>query len=129
MDLRTRKTRRLTNSPSIETAPSFSPDGQKITFESDRGGTQQIYVMSADGSGVQRISFGDGRYASPVWSPRRDLIAFTKLLSGRFYIGVRSEEHTSELQSLIDISYAVFCLKKKNITKISQIIQIIIDLH
>src|SRR3546814_7257641 len=31
--------------------------------------------------------------------------------------GVRSEEHTSELQSLMRISYAVFCLKKKNINK------------
>src|SRR3546814_4783574 len=29
----------------------------------------------------------------------------------------RSEEHTSELQSLMRISYAVFCLKKKQITK------------
>src|SRR3546814_9748113 len=29
-------------------------------------------------------------------------------------IGARSEEHTSELQSLMRISYAVFCLKKKN---------------
>src|SRR3546814_7833309 len=28
----------------------------------------------------------------------------------------RSEEHTSELQSLMRISYAVFCLKKKNVT-------------
>src|SRR3546814_3286315 len=28
---------------------------------------------------------------------------------------MRSEEHTSELQSLMRISYAVFCLKKKNI--------------
>src|SRR3546814_10825930 len=29
-------------------------------------------------------------------------------------VGLRSEEHTSELQSLMRISYAVFCLKKKN---------------
>src|SRR3546814_3719683 len=29
---------------------------------------------------------------------------------------IRSEEHTSELQSLMRISYAVFCLKKKTIT-------------
>src|SRR3546814_3938756 len=29
------------------------------------------------------------------------------------YGGIRSEEHTSELQSLMRISYAVFCLKKK----------------
>src|SRR3546814_5525324 len=33
---------------------------------------------------------------------------------------VRSEEHTSELQSLMRISYAVFCLKKKNTTKTNQ---------
>src|SRR3546814_10414075 len=33
----------------------------------------------------------------------------------------RSEEHTSELQSLMRISYAVFCLKKKNISKIVQL--------
>src|SRR3546814_3708943 len=31
--------------------------------------------------------------------------------------GLRSEEHTSELQSLMRISYAVFCLKKKKNTK------------
>src|SRR3546814_9186089 len=30
----------------------------------------------------------------------------------------RSEEHTSELQSLMSISYAVFCLKKKNTTQL-----------
>src|SRR3546814_8405430 len=33
---------------------------------------------------------------------------------GAKVIGERSEEHTSELQSLMRISYAVFCLKKKN---------------
>src|SRR3546814_1057756 len=33
---------------------------------------------------------------------------------------VRSEEHTSELQSLMRISYAVFCLKKKNNTTHTQ---------
>src|SRR3546814_8469215 len=32
------------------------------------------------------------------------------------YVASRSEEHTSELQSLMRISYAVFCLKKKNTT-------------
>src|SRR3546814_2805254 len=30
------------------------------------------------------------------------------------HLGLRSEEHTSELQSLMRISYAVFCLKKNN---------------
>src|SRR3546814_4890657 len=35
------------------------------------------------------------------------------LLQGPEVLGVRSEEHTSELESLMRISYAVFCLKKK----------------
>src|SRR3546814_4443852 len=41
---------------------------------------------------------------------RQDLVG-----GGRHHRGIRSEEHTSELQSLMRISYAVFCLKKKNI--------------
>src|SRR3546814_5286212 len=36
---------------------------------------------------------------------------------GRQADAIRSEEHTSELQSLMRISYAVFCLKKKNRTE------------
>src|SRR3546814_1377897 len=42
--------------------------------------------------------------------PRRDPTA------GVYAGALRSEEHTSELQSLMRISYAVFCLKKKNQT-------------
>src|SRR3546814_3506182 len=36
------------------------------------------------------------------------------LIAGKADTPARSEEHTSELQSLMRISYAVFCLKKKN---------------
>src|SRR3546814_6830331 len=39
---------------------------------------------------------------------------------GRRVAPVRSEEHTSELQSLMRISYAVFCLKKKKNTNTKQ---------
>ncbi len=80
---------KLTQSPGIDVGGSFSPDGSKIVFESDRSGSQQLYVMNADGSDQQRISFGGGRYATPEWSPRGDLIAFTKI-AGNFRIGVMS---------------------------------------
>src|SRR3546814_1257303 len=40
-----------------------------------------------------------------------------RLANGNTLINERSEEHTSELQSLMRISYAVFCLKKKNTTQ------------
>src|SRR3546814_1072445 len=48
-------------------------------------------------------------WASKGWSNNRNV---AQLLE-------RSEEHTSELQSLMRISYAVFCLQKKNIRTIS----------
>src|SRR3546814_4490364 len=46
-------------------------------------------------------------------------LILTPALDNRYGEGVvaRSEEHTSELQSLMRISYAVFCLKKKKNTK------------
>ena len=65
-----RRSPRLTHGPGINTSPSYSPDGSQIVFESDRGGGQQIYIMNADGSDQHRISFGDGRDATPVWSAR-----------------------------------------------------------
>src|SRR3546814_6503454 len=45
---------------------------------------------------------------------RRAVVAQRLVRFVVFYLRSRSEEHTSELQSLMRISYAVFCLKKKN---------------
>src|SRR3546814_5712920 len=42
-----------------------------------------------------------------------------ELMMRMLIVGYRSEEHTSELQSLMRISYAVFCLKKKKIININ----------
>src|SRR3546814_7679214 len=47
---------------------------------------------------------------------RADRRLLVRRWSGDAYV-VRSEEHTSELQSLMRISYAVFCLEKKNNTQ------------
>src|SRR3546814_12527609 len=47
-----------------------------------------------------------------------DVLEYTiTLIESAGAIAGRSEEHTSELQSLMRISYAVFCLKKKNKNK------------
>ena len=96
MDINTRVTEQLTEHSSIDTSPSYSPDGKFICFNSDRSGYQQLYVMRSDGTNVKRISFGKGLYGTPAWSPRGDLIAFTKVTNGRFYIGVMRADGTGE---------------------------------
>jgi len=97
LDLRTKQTRRVTTeSTAIDTGPCYAPDGRQIVFESDREGTQQLYLVNSDGSNVRRLSYGEGRYSTPVWSPRGDYIAFTKQLSGRFLIGVMRPDGSGE---------------------------------
>jgi TolB protein len=96
MDLRSRQSRRLTQSDGIDTSPSYAPDGSQIVFESDRGGAQRLWVMNSDGSNQHPISAGDGSYSTPVWSPRGDYIAFTKQAGGEFIIGVMKPDGSGE---------------------------------
>ena len=46
--------------------PSWSPDGSKIVFWSNRTGTSQIYVMNRDGTGLTQLTF-EGANWDPVW--------------------------------------------------------------
>jgi TolB protein len=98
-NIATRTKERLTTSRSINTSPSYSPDNHQVVFNSDRDGKQHLYIMDANGKDVKRISpQGRGRYATPVWSPRGDLIAFTKwgIGDGNFYIGVMRPDGSGE---------------------------------
>src|SRR3546814_3455135 len=78
---------------------------------------EQVVERSAYGALLQR----DGNRA-PTAAPQNLYLTADTDDDGKqdswVAISVRSEEHTSELQSLMRISYAVFCLKKKK--KLSQ---------
>src|SRR3546814_6338710 len=56
----------------------------------------------------------DVRFAENPAEPVSALMTRERLITVKEGVSKRSEEHTSELQSLMRISYAVFCLKKKN---------------
>src|SRR3546814_1325682 len=53
-------------------------------------------------------------HVASAWVSKRDGRGLEAMIGTHKHGGARSEEHTSELQSLMRISYAVFCLKKKN---------------
>ena len=61
--------KRLTNSPALDWAPFWSPDGKKIAFHSYTDGNIEIYVMNADGSEQKRLTSNPACDFSPSWSP------------------------------------------------------------
>src|SRR3546814_2161770 len=73
-----------------------------------RSGCVEKYSGDRIGLVVEQILDAQ-RHVETAGQPR----AFRAVACGQIERGHRSEEHTSELQSLMRISYAVFCLKKK----------------
>jgi len=74
--------RKLTSIPQSDSeVPDWSPDGQRIAFDSDRidvdGRKQvvQIYSMNADGNVVTQLTRGPGKQANPAWSPDASSLA------------------------------------------------------
>src|SRR3546814_2864741 len=67
------------------------------------------------------VSFkGQGQYYNPTLNVDGEEVEYSDSTYMTDLLTRRSEEHTSELQSLMRISYAVFCLKKKKIKQHKQ---------
>jgi tricorn protease-like protein len=66
----------LTNSPSFDGWPAWSPDGYSIAFASNRNSSYEIYVMNPDGSEVRKVAGTEGRATAPQWSRDSKTIYF-----------------------------------------------------
>ncbi len=67
----------------FEVQPRFSPDGKKISFTSDAGGGDNIWVMSNDGSNAKQITKENFRLLNnAVWTPDGEYLVARK----HFYI-------------------------------------------
>src|SRR3546814_2092936 len=92
---------------------------QRVDFALSDFALNYLQPLLPGGASVDVVLQASGH---AVFSARglEDLRADIATGDGRWQLGglppIRSEEHTSELQSLMLISYAVFCSKKKNTT-------------
>jgi Tol biopolymer transport system component len=67
---------RLTKAPGYDAEGSYSSDGSRICFTSERDGDLEIYTMAADGSDVRRVTNSVGYDGGPFFSPDGKLITF-----------------------------------------------------
>jgi Tol biopolymer transport system component len=75
--------------------PAWSPDGSKIAFEAAHQGNDEIFVMNADGSGLERLT-DDPRFdLYPSWSPDGSRIAFSRIEGGNENIYVMNADGSS----------------------------------
>jgi Tol biopolymer transport system component len=75
---------RLTTDIRNDGHPAWSPDGSKIAFDSDRGGTAGIWVMNADGSSPRRLTGAIVGDYHPAWSPDGTRIAYASFTVGAY---------------------------------------------
>src|SRR3546814_4958935 len=79
---------------------------------------RSVLHSGALGLGLRHLAYPDRPERAVL--QRRQVREQVEVLEHHADLAARSEEHTSELQSLMRISYAVFCLKKKKTSQLSQ---------
>jgi TolB protein len=78
----------LAQSSAIDTEPAFTADGKFIYFVSDRGGSPQIYKVSAGGGNPERVTFSGTYNISPSISPDGRWLAYISRVNGAFKLHV-----------------------------------------
>jgi len=88
-----------------ESRPSYSPDGSRIVFSSNRSGTAQLWVADSNGQDAVPLTHTSG--ASPVWSPDGSRIAYDALTEGQAEIFTISLEGGRPHRVTLDASQDV----------------------
>jgi TolB protein len=98
MDLDGGNQRRLTALDLPQLEADWSPDGSRIAFVSGDNQNTNIYLINADGTGLQQLTDSPGYNEGPVWSPDGTIIAFWSDRSGNREIYAMRADGTGLLQ-------------------------------
>ena len=78
----------LTEGPAYDHQPRFSPDGSRILFTSDRGGTDNVWVIHTDGTQLRPLTNEKDRFMNSAdWSPDGSTIVARKRLTDASSLG------------------------------------------
>lgn len=72
------KATQVTKGMAYETHPRFSPDGKKILFTSDRGGSDNVWFIDMEKKDTVQLSKGGGDVVAAVWTPEGDYVIASK---------------------------------------------------
>src|SRR5688572_13502857 len=76
--------------------PSWSPDGRRLVFQSDRHGSTELYVIDADGNNERRLTFNGGDDTHPSWSPDGQWIVFDSNRDGSWNLYLMRPDGSGE---------------------------------
>jgi Tol biopolymer transport system component/DNA-binding winged helix-turn-helix (wHTH) protein len=79
---------RLLSGRGIVWRPSYSPDGKKVVFESDRMGYSDIWMCYSDGSNCSQLTAIHGTSGTARWSPNGRYVSFEFIAQGYYEVGI-----------------------------------------
>jgi|GEM_PF-2023615 len=80
---------RLTAHASVNTSPTWAPDGQRLAFVSDRAGGPNVWISHLRKGKARRLTAG--YCGSPDWSPLGDSIVYAQMIGGGKFVIMRHD--------------------------------------
>jgi Tol biopolymer transport system component len=96
VNIKSVETRVLAPHSGLDIYPTWSPDGNKLAFVSNREGNEEIYLISPDGTGLVNLTNNVGNDFNPVWSPSGRYIAFLSNREGGTHLYVMKADGTDQ---------------------------------
>lgn len=100
-DLISNREYQLTTHDAQDRHPSFSPDGQRVAFASDRSGNWDIYIINSDGSNLVQVTYASSFEYAPTWSPDGRFLAYQSDRDGNDEIYIQDLD-TGNVRRLTD---------------------------